>query len=151
MEAPRAEAIRHAIAGEDLEHAADLAELAWPAMSGAYQSIQWLGWVKDLPDEVTRVRPILSLSYAYALLNAGKLEAAESRLIDTERLLDVSDGMSERLESSSAKITIVDKEQFRSLPFSLVSARAYHAQAIGDVTGTVKYTQRMLDLSSFSP
>jgi LuxR family maltose regulon positive regulatory protein len=41
---------------------------------------------------------------------------------------------------------VVDEEQFRSLPASLALARAYHAQAIGDVSGTVQYTQRVLDL-----
>jgi LuxR family maltose regulon positive regulatory protein len=41
---------------------------------------------------------------------------------------------------------IVDEEQFRSLPVSLATARAYHAQAIGDIPGTVKYTQRILNL-----
>jgi LuxR family maltose regulon positive regulatory protein len=43
-------------------------------------------------------------------------------------------------------MVVVDEEQFRSLPVSLASARAYHAQALGDVPGTVKYARRALDL-----
>jgi LuxR family maltose regulon positive regulatory protein len=43
-------------------------------------------------------------------------------------------------------MVVVDEEQFRSLPVSLASARAYHAQALGDVHGTVKYARRALDL-----
>jgi LuxR family maltose regulon positive regulatory protein len=157
-----ADAVRHAIAAEDFERAAGLAELAWPAWSGSFQSIAWLGWVKDLPDELVRARPVLSVSYAWAFLNAGKLEAAEARLRDAERWLEPTTDMGERPEAPSTeacpfnkfrassersrRMVVVDEEQFRSLPASLATARAYHAQAIGDVPGTLKYTQRVLDL-----
>ncbi len=63
-------AIHHALAAEDFERAAGLAELAWPAMSGSFQSIEWIGWVKELPDEVVRARPVLCVGYARAFLNA---------------------------------------------------------------------------------
>ena len=43
-------------------------------------------------------------------------------------------------------MVVVDEEQFQSLPASLAIARCYHAQAIGDVSGTVKYAQRVLNL-----
>ncbi len=132
------DAIRHALAAEDFDQAASLAELAWSAMSGSFQSITWLGWLKELPDEQVRARPVLSLSYAWALLNAGKLEAAETRLRDVERWLEPT--------TNVEGMVVIDKERFRSLPVSLATARAYHAQAIGDVTGTVKYAQRVLDL-----
>jgi LuxR family maltose regulon positive regulatory protein len=151
-----ADAIRHAIAAEDFKRAAGLVELAWPAMSGSFQSTAWLGWVKALPDELVRARPVLSAAYAWAFLNAGKLEAAEARLLDAERWLDTAPDMSERPEiplaetcpERSRRMVVVDEEQFRSLPASLAAARAYHAQALGDVPGTVKYARRALDLSS---
>ena len=38
------------------------------------------------------------------------------------------------------------KRQFRSLPGTIAIARAYHARALGDVPGTVKYARRALDL-----
>ena len=123
------DAIRHALAAEDFERAADLAELAWPAWSGSFQSIAWLGWVKALPDELVRARPVLSVAYAWAFLNAGELEAAEARLRDAERWLEPTADMSERPEAPSTEMVVVDEEQFRSLPASLATARAYHAQA----------------------
>jgi LuxR family maltose regulon positive regulatory protein len=43
-------------------------------------------------------------------------------------------------------MVVVDEEQFRSLPASLAAARAYHAQAVGDLAATVKYARRVLDL-----
>ena len=148
------DAIRHALAAEDFERAAGLAELAWPAWSGSFQSIAWLGWVKELPEELVRARPVLSVAYAWAFLNAGMLEAAEARLLDAERWLEPTTDLSNRPETPPSKtglersrrMVVVDKEQFRSLPVSLATARAYHAQAIGNVSGTVKYARRVLDL-----
>ena len=43
-------------------------------------------------------------------------------------------------------MVVVDEEQFRTLPSSLETARAYHAQAVGDVPSTLKYARRVLDL-----
>jgi len=139
------DAIRHALAAEDFERAAGLAELAWPAMDWSFQSATWLGWVKALPDELVRARPVLSIRYAWALLDGGELEAGEARLRDAERWLDPTD-MSERPEAPAAEMVVVDEEQFRSLPVSIATARAYIAQALGDVPGTVKYARRALDL-----
>jgi LuxR family maltose regulon positive regulatory protein len=140
------DSIHHALAAKDFERAASLAELAWPAWSGSFQSIMWLGWVKELPDELVRTRPVLSVGYARAFLNAGMLEAAEARLLDAERWLEPTTDMGERADDPSTKMVVVDEEQFRSLPASLAIARAYHAQAIGDVSATIRYTQRALDL-----
>jgi len=136
------DAIHHAFAAEDFKRAAALAELAWPAMSGSYQSITWFGWVKELPDEIVRARPVLSLGYAWAYMNAGLLDDAKFRLQDVERCLELIDDSI----SQPSKIIIVDNEQFQALPISLATARAYHAQAIGDIAGTVKYAQRVLEL-----
>ena len=140
------DAIRHAVATEDFERVAALAELTWPAMSGGFQSIAWLGWVKALPDELVRARPVLSVGYAWAFLNSGKPEDAEARLRDAERWLQPTADKDERLEAPSTKMVVVDEEQFVTLPVSLAAARAYHAQAIGDLSGTVKYARRVLDL-----
>src|SRR3989304_2853736 len=53
----------------------------------------------------------------------------------------------EKSDAPSIEMVVVDEEQFKSLPVLLATARAYHAQAIGDISGTIKYTQRVLDLS----
>ncbi|MEO8354781.1 MAG: LuxR C-terminal-related transcriptional regulator [Chloroflexota bacterium] len=140
------EAFHHAIAAKDFERAAGLAELAWPAMDGRFQSAIWLGWAKALPDDLFQARPVLSVAYAWAFLNSGKLEEGESRLRDAERWLDTSAEESERPQASSAKMVIVDERQFRTLPASIATARAYIAQTLGDIPGTVKYTRQALDL-----
>jgi LuxR family maltose regulon positive regulatory protein len=131
------DAIRHALAAEDFERAAGLIELAWSAMDLSYQSSTWLGWVKALPDVLIRARPVLSVGYAWALLDGGELEASEARLHDAERCL----------ETPTDKMVVVDKEQFRSLPASIATARAYRSLALGNVPATVKYAQQALELT----
>nr|MBC8504784.1 AAA family ATPase [Chloroflexota bacterium] len=138
------DAIRHAFSAKNLERAAALAELAWPAWNGSFQSIEWLSWLKALPAELVRSRPVLCVAYAWAFLNSGDLEAAETRLLDAEHWLEPTVNISERPDT---RMVVVDDEQFQSLPVSLATARAYHAQATGDVARTVKYAKRVLDLS----
>jgi LuxR family maltose regulon positive regulatory protein len=138
-----ADAIRHAFAAEDFEQAAHLVELAMPAMDWSFQSAAWLGWVKALPDELIRVRPVLSVGYAMALLEIGELEAVEARLRDAERCLETAVGMNAR---PGTGMVFVDEEQFRSLPGKIATARAYHVQALGDVSGAVTYARQALDL-----
>ena len=67
------EAIRHALAAGDFERAADLVELAIPAMLRNRQEAAVLGWLELLPDEVVRVRPVLSVGFAGALLRRRRL------------------------------------------------------------------------------
>ncbi|MBP6470706.1 MAG: tetratricopeptide repeat protein [Chloroflexi bacterium] len=129
-------AIQHALAAKNVERVADLLELAWPTMDRTFQYAAWLGWAKTVPDEIVRTRPVLGISYTWALLNAGDMAAADARLRDVEQ----------RLQQPSPQIIIVDKKQFQSLPVFIASARAYHAQALGDTPGTMKYAQQALDL-----
>ena len=56
-----ADAIRHALAAEDFERAADLIERAVPAMRRSRQEATLLGWLKALPDELFHCRPVLSV------------------------------------------------------------------------------------------
>jgi LuxR family maltose regulon positive regulatory protein len=133
----RSDAIRHALAAKDFECAAGLIELARPAMDLNYQSSTWLGWVKALPDVLIRTRPVLSVGYAWALLDGGELEVSEARLQDAERWLD----------TPTDKMVVVDKEQFRSLPASIATARAYRSLALGDVPSAVKYAEQALKLT----
>ena len=140
------DAVRHALAGEDFERAAGLVELAALAMLGGSQEPTLLEWLKALPDELVRARPVLSVYYAFASLSGVGLEAAEARLRDAERWLEATADTSERPAAPPAEMVVVDEEGFRSLPGSIAIARAYHAGALGDVAGTVKYARRALDL-----
>ena len=78
------DAIHHALAAEEFERAAGLIEMEARAMRINNQEATLFGWVKALPDELVRARPVLSVHYAFALLR-GEPEAAEARLRDAER------------------------------------------------------------------
>src|SRR6476469_274461 len=56
----RTEAIGQAMAGVDFDRAASLIELAVPAMRQARQEATVLAWLEALPDDVIKVRPVLS-------------------------------------------------------------------------------------------
>jgi len=138
------EAIRHAFAAEDLERAAGLVELAARAMLANRQEERFIGWLKALPDELVKIRPVLNVYYALAVV-AIDLGVAEARLEDAERLLDSRAHMSDQPGSQSALMVIVDEEEFRSLPGIIAITRAYHAGALGDVLGSVRYASKALD------
>ena len=133
------EAIRHALAARDFERAADLIELAWPAMDQTFQSKTWLGWAKSLPDDLVRARPVLSVDYAWAYLNDGELDKAESRLQDAERWLDTPPS------GISPEMAVADEDRFPSLPASIATARSYAALALGDIPNTLIFARQALD------
>ena len=131
------EAIRHALAAQDFERAADLTELAIPAMRRSRQETAVLGWLELLPDEVVRVRPVLSVGFAGALLAGGEYEGVEARLRDAERWLD----------APAAEMVVVDDEEFRRLPAEIELYRAAQALVRDDRPGTVRHARRALELS----
>ena len=141
-----ADAIRHALAAEDFGRAADLVEMAIPAMARSRQEARVLGWLKALPYELVRARPVLSVHYAGALLLNGELEGVEARLRDAEQWLDTKTDMGELALASSAELVVVDEEEFRGLAGNIAVYRAAIALALGDVANTMKYARRALDL-----
>jgi LuxR family transcriptional regulator, maltose regulon positive regulatory protein len=139
------EAVQHALAAGDLERAARLVELAWPALARSRQDATLRGWLKALPDELIRRRPVLSVYYAGALLTAGDLEAVEPRLRNAERWLDTTADTGERQETPGAERVVADKAEFRKLPISIAIYRAALAQARGDIAGTAQHARQALD------
>ena len=136
-----AEAIHHALAAKDFERAAVLVELAVPEMRRNRQesTVTELGWLKALPDDLVRLRPVLSVAYAYALFGGGELEAVEARLRDAERWLDVT--------ADTADMIVVDEDEFRRLPGMIALLRTAQALARGDMPETVKNARRVLDVA----
>jgi LuxR family maltose regulon positive regulatory protein len=131
-----AEAFHHAIAAKDFARAADVAERAWQSMDDTFQTAAWLGWIKQLPEEVIRTRPVLCTQIGLAFMDAGEPEASEGRLRDAER----------RLEGSSEGMVVVEEALLGALPAMIAMARAYNAQVQGDLSATVKYAELALQL-----
>jgi LuxR family maltose regulon positive regulatory protein len=133
-----AAAIDHALAAGDLERAADLVELAMPAMRRDRREATLRGWLQKLPDEIFRARPVLSDGYAGALLATGAVDGVDARLQDAERWLD--------RQPAPAGMVVVDEEEFRRLPSSIAVHRAGRALVLGDTATTVTQARRALTL-----
>ena len=140
------DAVRHALAAQDFERAAALIERVVPAMLRSRQEATLLSWLQALPDALFRSRPVLSNHYAGALLQTGHLDGVESLLRNAERWLDRITDEDEELGMPSTEMSVVDDGAFRSLPGSIAIHRAGMALARGDVSGTMHYAHRALEL-----
>jgi LuxR family maltose regulon positive regulatory protein len=88
-----AEAIEHALSGEDFERAAALVEQVAEATLMRSEVATFLSWVEALPDELVRARPTLCVFHAWALLWRGlPLDEVESRLQDVGEDVDLTPG-----------------------------------------------------------
>jgi LuxR family maltose regulon positive regulatory protein len=139
-------AVRHALAAGDAEHAADLIERALPVLRRDRLGVTLLGWLKALPDEVIRRRPVLSVMYAWGLMAGGEFAGVEDRLRDAERWLDATADTRGRPGDLADEMVVADDEEFRRLPATIAIYRAAQAQARGDLPGTVMHAQQALDL-----
>jgi len=140
------DAIRHSLAAHDFGRAADLIERNIPALRRTRQETAMLKWLKALPDELVRCRPVLSVWYAGALLAGGELDAAPDRLRDAEQWLEPTADPGERQPGRPAGMVVADEEEFRRLPSVIAVYRAGLALVLGDVPAVVHYARRALDL-----
>ncbi|SNS14505.1 LuxR family transcriptional regulator, maltose regulon positive regulatory protein [Geodermatophilus saharensis] len=143
----RAEAVHHALAGGDVARAADLVELALPALQKGRQEATMRRWLEALPDEVIRVRPVLGVGHAAALMVSGRVEGVEARLRDAERWLSPTPDGAEEPPAPPTEMVVADEAGFRRLPSAIAMYRAGQALLSGDVAGTVAHARRALDLA----
>jgi len=116
-------------------------------MRRSRQEAAVLGWLELLPDEVVRVRPVLNVGFAGALLAGGEFERVEARLRDAERWLDGATGIRQGPQAPAGEMVVVDDAEFRRLPAEIELYRAAQALARGDRPGTVRHSRRALGLS----
>jgi LuxR family maltose regulon positive regulatory protein len=134
------EAIDHALAGADVERAADLVERAIPELRRNRQEATLRSWLEALPDELFRVRPVLTMGLVGSLMAQGDFEGVEVRLLQAERWLDPT-------TAGAGEMVVVDEEAFRTLPTVISMYRAGTALVRGDVAGTMTHARRALDLA----
>jgi len=125
-----AAAIRHALAGGDVERAACLVESAIPALRRDRQEATIRDWLLALPDDVVRTRPALAVAMAGALLAGGELDCVEERLAEAERSLPAGD---------------------RAVVLDIALYRAALALARGDIPGTLGHTRSAIDGATDDP
>lgn len=130
------EAFQHAMSAEDIERGARLLEQNWLAMDENFQTAAWLGWVKQLPASVKRLRPVLLTQIGWSYMDAGNAVLSESSLRDAEN----------SLKRPREELVIMEAEQFRTLPARIMFARAYNAQTQNRFDDVVRYVETALDM-----
>jgi LuxR family maltose regulon positive regulatory protein len=133
----RHEAIAHALAGEDAARAAELIELAAPAMQRARHETQLLAWLEALPADIHLDRPVLAM----ALIGA-RMATGDTR--DLDPLLEIVDSWLERTDSP----IVFDDEAYGRLPAMVAVHRAGLALLAGDTDATIEHAQRVLELAA---
>ena len=150
------DAIRHALAAPNFERAAGRIELVARAMVRSQRAARLREWIKALPDDVVRVRPVLCTYYAFAILGLREMTLADARLNDAERWLDASrselaSGADAGVDTAGertlpAGMVVADQEELRSLPGTIALARSFRAQALGDGPVAADQARRALNL-----
>ncbi|MGD2157526.1 MAG: LuxR C-terminal-related transcriptional regulator, partial [Anaerolineales bacterium] len=120
----QAEAVHHALAGEDWDAAGELIHQLLGEMLKRGEIATLLKWFGKLPQETLHAQPQLCLDYSWPLILSGQYEAAETLL--------------ERAEQSSKKDKIFLGE--------IATAQAYLARSLGDAARTIELSQRALSL-----
>jgi LuxR family maltose regulon positive regulatory protein len=133
------EAIRHASSAGDAETAADLIEAVLPEARRLRQDRLLADWLRELPGDVIRQRPVLSTQSAWMCLVAGDLEGLEARLRDAERALETAPAHGATEPGADDAI--------RTLPAWIAIFRASAAQARGDAAATAAHARAALDLA----
>ncbi len=143
-----ADAVTHAIAGDDFDHAAGLIELALPDLRKHRQDRTLREWLRALPDDVVRGRPLLAAFLAWARLSEGDLDGAQEWLEAAERANDLGRSAPiPGIPGSLADAARARHEELCHLPATIALYRAAVGQARGDVDGTVAHARHALELA----
>ena len=139
------QAISHALDGDDWARAADLMELVMPVMRRERREVEFARWVRALPDEVVRVRPVLGIAFVGALARVWDFDAVDERLADIEHSVRLQDGTWAKRPPPG--LVVVDEGGYRSLPASIEMYRAAVALARSDLDGAMAHAREALSLT----
>lgn len=131
------EAIRHSLAANDVDRAAQMAETVWEAMNRSFQSAAWLTWAQRLPERSIAARPVLCTQIAWSLVDVGEGDLGEPYLRLAERCLN----------DPTWSPVVVETGQFATLPARIALVRAYSAQVNGALTEAAHYAEQGLSLA----
>jgi LuxR family maltose regulon positive regulatory protein len=127
------EAFRHALASQDMEWAGDMIERNRNTMIKTGEVSALTHWIGKLPEQITRRRPYLILSYAWALIATHQLDLARYWLDEVRRLLTQQETM-----KGFGK---ADLQYFRG---SLAVSQSHLAMLIGDTEQAAKFSHQAI-------
>jgi LuxR family transcriptional regulator, maltose regulon positive regulatory protein len=132
------DAVRHALAAEELAWVARLIEGHFDAMMWRSEDATLRRWLQTLPAALVRSRPRLCLVQAYSALLGGRLEAVEPHLADAERALAAA--AEEPYEPSAGRAASL----LANAPAAITLAHAMLAREHGDAERTSRFGQQAL-------
>jgi ATP/maltotriose-dependent transcriptional regulator MalT len=125
------EAVQHALAARDVEHAARLIEqCALSLMMSQGQVLTVLGWLNMLPDAPVYTRPFLCLYQALALFMTRQVEQGEAYLAKAKNFLQ-ADAFPEQVHTIQGYIAVI---------------RSNVARITGDLMQTAAFADQALEL-----
>ena len=138
-------AVRHALAAGDTERAADMVELAIPALQRTRQEATIRGWLDAIPDEIVRRRPVLAMGFIGALMSRNEFTRVEERLRGVERWLRPATSEGEVSGVTTEGMVVVDEAELARLPGAVEMYWAALALIRGDVPETLRHAQLAID------
>ncbi len=126
------DAIRHALAGTDMDHAADLIEQAIEQSRRERTEAGMRAWLTQLPTDVVAARPALGVALAGATLAIGETPGVAQLLDQAEERLDTH---GDAREATTGR-----------LPGWVEVYRSGLAQAQHDTRGTLRHARLALEL-----
>lgn len=139
------DAVRHALAGDDVEQAADLVELGVPGMRLRREDRAMREWLRALPEDVVRRRPLLATHLAWARLSEGDLDGLDRWLDAAEAVLGPQSSL--LTTPASAASRAARDQDLTGLPAMIQLYRTASAQARGDFAEAVTRASRARDLA----
>ena len=130
------------MAGQDLDRAADLIEVAAAPLRQARQEATLHRWLDALPDELFAARPVLSIARVGVLMAAGQVEGVEALLRDAEHWLDVAAMTSASADGQATAVLVLDHREFDRLPTQIAMYQVAVARILDDVVGTIEHATR---------
>jgi LuxR family transcriptional regulator, maltose regulon positive regulatory protein len=135
------EAIRHALAAQDHDRAADFVQQVAEEMWSRGEVLTLLGWLEALPGETKHHRPQLLIQYAAVLLWVGQVDEVEPLARKIEHAAGVSgEGRDEDLQPSA------DETLRRHLLGSVAAIRSWRARLKGEPHRAIALARRALTL-----
>ncbi|QIX28788.1 helix-turn-helix transcriptional regulator [Nocardioides sp. JQ2195] len=123
------EAVRHALAGGDLDGAADLVEHALPELRRQRREHLLRAWAEQLPDDIVRNRPVLAVGLVSGLMASNDFTDVDRRLRDIEKTL----------ARPATDLVVLDPGELARLPAAVETYRAGLALVAGDLAGAISH------------
>ena len=133
--------MRHAVAAGDIDRAADLVELAVPALQRDRQEATIAAWLAVIPDEVVQTRPVLAFGFIAALMASGQFDRC--RGTDSRpRATPPTNGSDDQASGPPPGTIVVDRNTWDRLPAAVELHRSGLSLIHGDPAAAIDHADR---------